>query len=621
MTTGVVIELGSKKKKGSSSDRGSRSTAARGTKKDMSKYAGATSNKSKRNYGELRLARPDNLKEYASENAPVRNGGETYAPRGQAVSSAADTPGKTKAAPGAGKSAFPTTRNHAGANKKNAAKTSTVKTTGKKRKPQGQALSARPSSAGKKKKTAPASSAKPQSQPVVNPPAPDYEQDEYSKALFGSDFYSSVYNLYDMKHPEKSDGGRTTHVQSGGKTKKKRSRNGKTVGKMAVGKSSGEKMSGQSVAAYAVKNRGTAVKKPHAQIMKNGKARGVVTSKVAHRKVHRRNRKTSMLFNAVAVMTVIVFLAAVYITVFFHVKDIVVKGESPYAPDRIAGACVFQKGDNILFIDTPTSEKAIVSQLPYIEKCTIKRRLPATVEVNVTHANVVGVADTGYQQWVIVSGSGKVLETVTNLMRVSDSDLAGTLSYAPEYETVKDVAAARGIPVLEGMNLKSHTAGGYLQGEDAAHVGGFARIVEQAKAVGLHLSVLRYGDRGYEAEYDGRINIVVGDFTDVSVVKRRLEIANYIVNVSGDVTEHDRGEITFLKNEAFFNPSYEMADDVPDKKESTPEKEQTDSEKPSSERKTWDSQLLLEAAEKLLRQGAAVLPEGDKSSAVSASDN
>ena len=613
------MELGSKKKKGSSSNRGSRSIAARETKKDMSKYAGATSNKSKRNYAELRLARPDNLKEYASENAPVRNGGETFAPRSEAASPSAGVSKRTGSTAVAGQPASPTPKKNTHSKKKTAPKSGATKKRGAGAPPtfaaSAQGLAAKQSSPKKKKRNSVPPPA-PKTTPTVNSPTPDYEQDEYSKALFGSDFYSSVYNLYDMKHPEKSDSSRTTPMQSRGKTKKKASGRGKSVGRI-----SGEKGAGKSVAAYAVKNRGTAVKKPHAQIMKTGKARGVVTSKVAHRKVHRRNRKTSMLFNAVAVMMVIVFLAAVYITVFFHVKNIVVKGESPYTPDKISDICVFEKGDNILFIDATTSEKAIVAQLPYIEKCAIKRRLPATVEVNVTPAHVVGVADTGYQQWVIVSGSGKVLETVTNLMQVSDSDLVSTLSYVPDYKTVKDVAAARHIPVLEGLSIRTHTADGYLQGEDAAHVGGFARIVEQAKAVGLHLSVLRYGNRGYEAEYDGRINIVVGDFTDVSVVKRRLEIANYIVNVSGDVTEHDRGEITFLKNEAFFNPSYEMADDVPDKKESTPEKEQTDSEKPSSERKTWDSQLLLEAAEKLLRQGAAVLPEGDKSSAVSASDN
>ena len=609
--------MGSKKKKGSSSNRGSRSTAARETKKDMSKYAGATSNKSKRNYAELRLARPDNLKEYASENAPVRSGGAAYAPRSGAASPLAGAPKRTGSAAGAGRPAARTTSKNAGSKKKSAPPSGTSK-----KKSAGaqagfasvQGWLAGQAKPGKKKQPA-VSSAKPQAQPAVNSPAPDYEQDEYSKALFGSDFYSSVYNLYDMKHPEKSDGGRTNPVQSRGTTRKKRTAKGKSVGKI-----SGSKKNGQSVAAYAVKNRGTAAKKSHAQVVKNGKARGVVTSKVAHRKVHRRNRKTAMLFNAVAVMTVIVFLSAVYITVFFHVKNVVIKGESPYAAEKISAYCVFEKGDNILFIDAPASEKAIVSSLPYIENCSIKRRLPATVEVNVMPANVVGVADTGYQQWVIVSSSGKVLESLTNLARVSDSDLIDTLSYSPEYETVRDVAAARHIPVLEGLGIKSHTTGGYLQGEDAIHVEGFAQIMEQAKAVGLDLSVLRYGEHGYEAEYDGRINIVVGDFTDISVVKRRLEIANYIIHVSGDVTEHDGGEITFLKNEAFFNPSYEMAEDAPvSQNNSAPEKQKGEKET-SSEPEASDSSRMIEAAEELLRQGAAILPQGDETAAVSPSD-
>ena len=625
--------MGSKKKKGNSSDRGSRNTTARGTKPDMSKYAGATSNKSKRNYGELRLARPDHRKEYASENAPVREGSEERAPRGGASAASA---GASSRAAGTGKPAARTTAKKTGA-KKNT--TSPVSERKKERQaqnapvPQEPGTSVRQSPKKKKKKPAPAASpAKPKTRAAsstgsvpptaANPPAPDYEQDEYSKALFGSDFYSSVYNLYDMKHPEKSEGSRTVPVHTGGTTRKKRSSQGKSGRKLSPGRGSDKKSSAQSVAAYAVKNRGTAAKKPHAQVMKNGKARGVVTSRVAHRKLHRRNRRTSMLFNALAVMTVIVFLAAVYVTVFFHVKEIVVKGESPYAASHISDVCVFAKGDNILFIDAPTSEKAIVSQLPYIENCTIKRRLPATVEINVTHANVVGVADTGYRQWGVVSGSGKILETITNLMQVSDSDLAPTLSYAPEYETIRDVAAARNIPVLEGLSVRDHTVGGYLQGEDASHVEGFAQIIQQAEAVGLHLGVLRYGAHGYEAEYEGRVNIVVGDYTDVSVVKRRLEIANYIINVSGDVTEHDRGEITFLKNEAFFNPSYEMAEDPAVQKDSSSHADQKTDDTATPEHGSpeqgslfqgeTDSRLLLEGADALLRGGLAVLPEGDK---------
>lgn len=584
--------MGSKKKKGSRNNNSSHSNnndAVRRTQPDVSKYAGAVSNKSKRNYADLRLVRPDNLKEYASKSAQPRSNSSIKNTQAQYTEySKRNVP--PKRAPSGSPKDVVSSRTSARASstgQKNARRSKTsdkpvtnsqslklenclsgfvnvlgslansissVNLNGAKKK-----LSAKNSQKLVKKPNRPKPSGK--SSGTKKQPAVEYRQDEYSKALNNSDFYSSVVEKYYMKHPEELN----KRDKSGASRKRKKTNNaiiskggrfpnfGQTNNKAPT--------TDKSVAEMAVKGRGTVNKKSRAQVVKSGKAKGIVTSRAAHRRVRQRNRRRTVIFNSVMIMTTVIFLIAVYVTVFFNVKKIEVNGESPYDSNKIVSMCGFTKGDNILFVDAKSSENQIVKNLPYIESCTIKLRLPATVVVNVTEAKALGVTELASNQWAVISNKGKILEMVTNLTIVSSSDAITSLTYDPEVSSIYDVAVKRDLPVLQGLDITGGTAGGYVEGNVAQQISDFDVIASEAKSFGMKITRISLGDRGYEMEYDGRINIVLGEITDRKVMKTRIETADYIVRTSGDITEHEHGEITYLKNETFYNPTYDTSND------------------------------------------------------------
>lgn len=589
--------VGSKKKKGSRDNnkksQGNSSTV-RKAQPDMSKYAGAVSNKSKRNYSDLKLVRPDNLKEYASKSAPKRSNSSVKSaqvqrtepvrkdapPKRNPPSSKpnSDAPPRSHVRSSIGKTRKPKRPPRSTSNKQ-AVKYATTQQPS--RKPEGHigglanmfgslasslssikfnAVNKNPSvkSSQKPLKKSNRSGSSGQASGTKKTPVVEYKQDEYSKALNNSDFYSSVVEKYYMKHPEELN-----KRERSGTSRKKRAPNkpmSSKSGKLPAPRRKKEKpqITDKSVAEIAVKGRGTENKKSRAKVVKSGHAKGVVTSRAAHRRVHQRNRRRTVVFNSVMVMATVVFLIAVYVNVFFNVKSIEINGESPYDIDQISSMCGFTKGDNILFIDANSSENKIIESLPYIETCTIKRRLPATVVVNITEASALGVAEISANQWAVLSSNGKVLELVTNSTVVSSSDVVTSLTYDPDVSSVNEVADKRDLPVLQGLSdISGVVVGSHVEGDAAEQISDFNVIATEASEFGMELTRISLGNKGYEMEYDGRINIVLGEITDRSTMKRRIETADYIVRVSGDITEHEHGEITYLKNEAFYSPTYE----------------------------------------------------------------
>lgn len=597
---GVVTILGSKKRKRSRANQGSHSGTSRSAQNDTyekyAKYAGAVSNKSKRNYADLRLVRPDNLKEYASENARPRTGQPQNRPAGsqpkrptqtrngaggRKQQSGGSRSGRQKAA---AQSAPSKPRPNAGGQPKRQSapkKPQPPQATAHRGKAAGgfgEAVSslgawvgsitagAAQNIGGKSQQGKPPrrnTAEKPVKSASAGraPRNPAYIEDEYSKALNNADFYGDILGKYSMKYPEKQ----TEHkapVASSAHTKpqKARRRIKNTLNGMPP-EGSAPKTPQKSIAELAVKNRGTAGKRKYAKVVKNGKAKGSVPLGSVHRKVHRRNRRRSMFIGAAAVSSAALVMLSVFFFAFFKVKKIEVAGETPYSDSRITELCAFAKGDNLMFIDTAGSEQQVLDSLPYIESCKIKRTIPNVVEVNVTCANELGVAEIGNGFWSIISTGGKILENVTNVAVVSSSDIANAASSRPDIHSVEELAAAKELPVLEGLEFKNGKVGEYVTGSSSGSINGFNEILKQGEAFGMQFDKLKYTARGYEAEYDNRLNIVLGDRTDDDILKRRIEVAHFIICVKGYITEHDKGEITFLKNQTFFNPTYDISEE------------------------------------------------------------
>ena len=100
------------------------------------------------------------------------------------------------------------------------------------------------------------------------------------------------------------------------------------------------------------------------------------------------------------------------LTVFFHIEDIFVVGDSRYTTDEIVTISGIEADKNLFTAKTKRGQKNIEEQLPYIETARIVRRFPSGIRIEVTEAVAVGVFEQN-GGFVLVNKQGKALEQVT----------------------------------------------------------------------------------------------------------------------------------------------------------------------------------------------------------------
>lgn len=134
------------------------------------------------------------------------------------------------------------------------------------------------------------------------------------------------------------------------------------------------------------------------------------------------------------------FCIAVGITictnVLFKVSTIQVKNNTYYSSEELISRSGIEKGDKLFGINASDTEKMLEDRFPYLQSVNIKRRLPATVVIDVVEESPMGAAYTE-EGYAVVSRTGKVLEN-------------------------KMIEAADNIPVLLGLEEEKFTVGSYL---------------------------------------------------------------------------------------------------------------------------------------------------------------
>lgn len=120
-----------------------------------------------------------------------------------------------------------------------------------------------------------------------------------------------------------------------------------------------------------------------------------------------RRGNMSLHYSLIAFIALVVF-AILSTTVFFNIESADIIGSSIYSADEIIAASGIKGGDNMVRKNMGKAEKAITSELIYIEEAQISRKLPSSVEILVVPCIETASLQTedGY---LIVSESGKIL--------------------------------------------------------------------------------------------------------------------------------------------------------------------------------------------------------------------
>lgn len=123
----------------------------------------------------------------------------------------------------------------------------------------------------------------------------------------------------------------------------------------------------------------------------------------------RRKRNMSLYYGTVAFIVLVIF-AILSVTVFFKIETVIIKGSSIYSAEEIVSASGIDGGENMIRKNMGKAEENITSELIYIETANISRKLPSSVEIEVTPCTETACLQ--YDEgWYIISEMGKILRT------------------------------------------------------------------------------------------------------------------------------------------------------------------------------------------------------------------
>lgn len=129
----------------------------------------------------------------------------------------------------------------------------------------------------------------------------------------------------------------------------------------------------------------------------------------------KKKRRRSSYARIALVMTVLSVAAVgvvLSLTVFFKIKNVDVSGNSEiYTPKQIISAGEIEFDSNLIRLSSKAVSKRIETALPFIEEVRVIKKLPTTVELNITQATPAGYIKKG-STFAVVSTHGKVLEIV-----------------------------------------------------------------------------------------------------------------------------------------------------------------------------------------------------------------
>lgn len=124
-----------------------------------------------------------------------------------------------------------------------------------------------------------------------------------------------------------------------------------------------------------------------------------------------RKRRNQLLFKVICgvmICAVIVFAP----TVFFRVSTIEVLGDTRYTQDELISTSGVQQGDNMFFLDAGRVAQKLYDEYPYLETVTLHRKLPSTLQIEVSDRTPVLSIESG-NDYLLMDMSGKIVEKVS----------------------------------------------------------------------------------------------------------------------------------------------------------------------------------------------------------------
>ena len=108
----------------------------------------------------------------------------------------------------------------------------------------------------------------------------------------------------------------------------------------------------------------------------------------------------------------VAIVAVLCLTVFFKIESITVTGSKVYDTEKVLSVCTIETGENLFLADTDKAAQQLQQALPYVYSAKIKRKLPGTVQIQVTDAAPAYAVKNKDKTYTLMDDRFKVLEVV-----------------------------------------------------------------------------------------------------------------------------------------------------------------------------------------------------------------
>ncbi len=128
------------------------------------------------------------------------------------------------------------------------------------------------------------------------------------------------------------------------------------------------------------------------------------------KKRKKKNKFRKFMIWFLVTMLLIAVAAVLSLTVFFKIETITVKGNERYTSDEILAHCSIDKAENLFLADTDSTKAMLEQNLPYIYNVDVKRKIPSSIELNVTECEPSFCIKNKDKSFILLDNNLKVLE-------------------------------------------------------------------------------------------------------------------------------------------------------------------------------------------------------------------
>jgi cell division protein FtsQ len=153
------------------------------------------------------------------------------------------------------------------------------------------------------------------------------------------------------------------------------------------------------------------------------------------------------------VLGVVLGIAAIGVAITFSpaldVEHIAVTSAGHYRRAALLDAAGVAKGDPLPWLDTGDAERGLEA-LPWIDQATVERTWSGSVSISVTERTAVAAVASGDDRWLLVDGTGRLLQAVdaepTDVPLIDAETADGELGDTLDAAGIDAATVAAGVP-------------------------------------------------------------------------------------------------------------------------------------------------------------------------------